>query len=782
MRKLLASLLFASAVAACGPHLATSIKVDQVNLGRVVVYRNGVAFYERRAQVTGGRLTVTVPRDRVDDFLKSLTVVDAITKNPLPVSFPRQQADYGAYLEMSLELPSKAPADVILTYVTESPAWKPSYRIVVGEKDGKRTGRVLLEGWAIVDNTSGEDWKGVVVGVGSSSALSFRYDLWSVRNVQRETLQADAQFAVAPPTGVSPYGPGAGTAAPTQVAELTDEEIRRPPGHPEDASSERLALKSADDDFAESERSREPMSATGAVASQSYGSVAGGAGGGWSEGDGKIKTRGHKRTRTAALDKAGKPGASSPSMPVNPSPAPPPDVRDARYREGDSKLHAIVDSARRSGNTIVIEGVADANRAGGEQRALDRANIVRNQLIDAGVAPGQVKVVTKVEPGQADRVRLNQEAAAAGAEAQGQQGQAAMQEDGPVGESHFESIGPMTVGKGTSAMVSMVRKETDGEVVYLYDAESERGNDKYAFKAVRLTNPTDSTLETGPVTVYGAERFIGEGLSEPIPPRATAVVPFALDRQIVIDKDEDDDNQISRLVTLQRGILTAEVQHIKRTKLTLTNRSSETATVFIRHTVGKGWLLKEHPEGKVQRVGDANLFEIKLGAGESRTVALAEATPLTRTLDLNSEVALDMMKVFVEAPEPSGDLRDQLKGLLGIHREIVDGTEKIDSLRRRLVDYRERMDELHGQLLTLQAVKTGGELMKHLKEKMKDISDRVQKATIDVVDTEEKLMLARVRFQDSLAELKLNDVLAPETAAIDGGPAPTGGGAVKVAK
>jgi hypothetical protein len=767
MRKLLASLLFASAVAACGPTLATSIKVDQVNLGRVVVYRNGVAFYERRAEVTGGKLTVTVPRDRVDDFLKSLTVVDAKTLKPLPVSFPRQQADYGAFLEMSLQLPTKDTADVLLTYVTESPAWKPSYRVVVGEdpKTGKKTGRVMLEGWAIVDNTSGEDWNGVVVGVGSSSALSFRYDLWSVRNVQRETLATDAQFAVAPPTGLSPYGQGAAQSGPQQVAELTDEEIRRPPGHPEDATAERLAVKKTDDD-ADSDYGRDIQAesrsfSAGLGSAEITSSGTRGSAGGWSEGNGKITVKGNKRRRkeVAAKDKA-------PAMDPSRGPAPPPPaVRETRYRDGDSKLRSIVDTARRSGNTIVIEGVADGNRAGAEQRAIDRANIVKNQLIDAGIAPGQVKVVTKVEPGQTDRVRLAQEApttTAAGGE--GQSGGAAMLEEGPVGESHFESIGPMTVGKGTSAMVSMVRQETDGEVVYLYDAESERGNDKYAFKAVRLTNPTESTLETGPVTVYGDKRFIGEGLSEPIPPRATAVIPFALDRQIIIDKDEDDDNQISRLVTLQRGILTAEVQHIKRTKLTVTNRSSEIATVYIRHTVGKGWVLKEFPSGKQERVGDARLFQIRLEPGQVETVSLAEATPLTRTLDLNSEVALNMMKVYVEAPEATGDLRDQLKALLAIHREIVDGTEKIDSVRRRLVDYRQRMDELHAQLLTLQAVKTGGELVKHLKDKMKDISNRVQKSTIDVVDTEEKLMLARVRFQDSLAELKLGDVLAPPVA------------------
>src|SRR5262245_25255112 len=141
---------------------------------------------------------------------------------------------------MKLERPTKAKADVVLTYVTESPSWKPSYRVVVGDK-----GKVMLEGWAIVDNTSGEDWKGVRVGVGSSSALSFKYDLWSVRQVQRETLQAEEKFAIAPPTGISPYG---GTKAAEQggeafLTELGDDEIRRPDGHPDNKDSQRVAMK-----------------------------------------------------------------------------------------------------------------------------------------------------------------------------------------------------------------------------------------------------------------------------------------------------------------------------------------------------------------------------------------------------------------------------------------------------------------------------------------------------------------------------------------------------------
>lgn len=131
------------------------------------------------------------------------------------------------------------------------------------------------------------------------------------------------------------------------------------------------------------------------------------------------------------------------------------------------------------------------------------------------------------------------------------------------------------------------------------------------------------------------------------------------------------------------------------------------------------------------------------------------------TLDLNADVTLGMMKVYVEAADGSKDLKAQLKNLLGIHKGLVDLAQEQDSLRRRLGDYKERMDELHAQILTLQAVKTGNDLMSHLKAKMRDISNRVQKTTIDLVDQEEKIMLSRVRFQDALAELTLDDKTAP---------------------
>jgi hypothetical protein len=717
MKKVLAGFLLSAALVGCGPRHASFVKVDNVALGRVVVYRNGVAFYERRATVKGGTLTVSVPRDRVDDFLKSLTVVDANTNEALPVSIPRDQTSDGNYLVMKLQLPTKNVADVVLTYVTESPSWKPSYRVVVG-----RPGKVLLEGWAIVDNTSGEDWKGVQVGVGSSSALSFKYDLWSVRTVQRETLASEDKFAIAPPTGISPYGGTDKDAGGEAVlTELGDDEIRKPEGHPDNAESSRVAME-------------EPMVADEAVETVSR-----------SESGNRGRYRASKKsTRVAAAKEPAPVAAGAASAPVN-------------YAQGDSKMKTISDALVRSDKMIVIEGYADSTRAGAEIRANDRANLVRNQLIDQGVAPARIKVEAKLGPGNAERVRIVAQAPSPQDQQQAAHAKGLDTDAEPVGESNFQSKQPIDVDRGSSAMVSTVKQETDGEVVYLYTPDSERGNSMFAFRAIRFKNPTTSTLETGPVTVYGEGRFIGEGLSEPIPPKASAVVPYALDRQIVVERDDGEENKLSRIVTIQRGVLTAEVQHIKRQKLTITNRMNDVAKVYIRHTLNKGWKLLDSPP-QFERIGEAHLFEVHLGPNETKTVEIAEATPIERTLDLSADVTLDMMKAWIDVPEGSDELKGQVKKLLGIHRDLIDLSQEQESLERRLRDYRERMDELHAQIVTLQAVKTGGDLMTHLKNKMKDISERVQKATIAKVDAEEKIMLTRVKFQDALAELSLPDV------------------------
>ncbi|HUS68070.1 MAG TPA: hypothetical protein VMZ28_26235 [Kofleriaceae bacterium] len=712
MRAILASAALAAMLPGCRHNY---VKVDDMALGRVVVYRNGVAYYERRATLKGESLAIQVPYDKVNDFLKSLTVRDARTGKPLPVGFPSPAAAAGGMVSMEIDLPRGAPTDLIITYITEAPAWKPSYRLMVDRK-----GAVRLQGWAIVDNTSGEDWTDVRVGVGSSSALSFRYDLWSVRDVVRETLTSDDRFAVAPPTGTSPYGtpPDGG-----EAYAFSDDELPRPDSHP--VVQEQKWQEEADE--MEESIDAAPMASSG-------GSSRGGGG------------------ESASVTRS--------------APAKPPEV--VKREQGREKVKTLAHSIKNKPQRYVVEGFAKKGEADPEARALDRANVLRNQLIEEGVPPAQLEVRNgnidkdgKAVAADTAGVRLVALPRTREEEAAGGKGATAAEDDRPVGESHFESKTPMTVERQRSVMVSIVDQATPGETVYLYDAESARGNQRFAFKAIRFENPTHSALEAGPVTVYDHNGFVGEGLTDPIPGDAIAIVPFALDRQVVVDRVQKAEDRITRLVTLSRGVLTSEVSYVRRSSYDLTNRLNRPVTVYVRHTVADGWNLGTAPAAH-EKVGDAHLFKVALAPRETKAIAVEESTPMTRTLDLRSPSALDMVALYLTQPVDDPGLATPMKTLLALNKEMADHQSSIDNLRQRLGDYRVRMDELHAQIVTLQAVKSGGNLMKHLKQKMTEVSELVQKGTIDLVNREERLMLARIRFQDAIAELTLGGKSDPK--------------------
>jgi len=234
------------------------------------------------------------------------------------------------------------------------------------------------------------------------------------------------------------------------------------------------------------------------------------------------------------------------------------------------------------------------------------------------------------------------------------------------------------------------------------------------------------------------------------------VVPFAADRQIRVSHHGDEDERIAKLETVQRGVVTAEIQHRRTTTYTVTSRLHEPARVYLRHKLQEGWKLVEAPSSFVH-VGDSQLFEVQLQPGETKYVTIAEAAPVQRSFELGSDEALDMMKVYIDEPDASAELKQQIEALLATHRGAADIVDKIRTLREQLVELQGREGELHSQVVTLRAVRTGGELMAAIKSKLVDVSDRIQKTTIAIVDAQEKLMLQRVKFQSQLAELHLTD-------------------------
>jgi len=108
-------------------------------------------------------------------------------------------------VEVEIRLAGAAHHDLVVSYVVAAPMWKPTYRVVLPEV-GART-PALLQGWAVVDNTTGEQWERVAMSLTSGAPIAFRYDLHTPRDVPRSDLtEAGVRKQAAVAIGETSYG------------------------------------------------------------------------------------------------------------------------------------------------------------------------------------------------------------------------------------------------------------------------------------------------------------------------------------------------------------------------------------------------------------------------------------------------------------------------------------------------------------------------------------------------------------------------------------------------
>src|SRR5262249_45608334 len=120
---------------------------------------------------------------------------------------------------VSLTFKGDGKRAVRVGYVVESPIWKPSYRLVL-DKDGK----VHLQGWASIENTTDDDWSTVRMALVSGRPISFQMNIYQPLYMPRPMVEPDKFASLRPPV----YG-GALANAP-QIAQGQAPPMGGPPG------------------------------------------------------------------------------------------------------------------------------------------------------------------------------------------------------------------------------------------------------------------------------------------------------------------------------------------------------------------------------------------------------------------------------------------------------------------------------------------------------------------------------------------------------------------------
>ncbi len=95
---------------------------------------------------------------------------------------------------VALSFLGKGRRRVRVGYVQETPIWKTTYRLVLSQR------KPLLQGWAIVENTSEEDWSGVNLTLVSGRPISFTMDLYEPLYIPRPQVELELYGSLRPQT------------------------------------------------------------------------------------------------------------------------------------------------------------------------------------------------------------------------------------------------------------------------------------------------------------------------------------------------------------------------------------------------------------------------------------------------------------------------------------------------------------------------------------------------------------------------------------------------------
>lgn len=92
------------------------------------------------------------------------------------------RADRTKTVDVVLE--GEGSREIAVSYVQEAPVWKVSYRLVLGDGAAAKD-TMAMHGWAIIENTTDEDWNAVSLALVSGRPVGFRMDLYQPMYVSR---------------------------------------------------------------------------------------------------------------------------------------------------------------------------------------------------------------------------------------------------------------------------------------------------------------------------------------------------------------------------------------------------------------------------------------------------------------------------------------------------------------------------------------------------------------------------------------------------------------------
>ncbi|HTS49591.1 MAG TPA: carboxypeptidase regulatory-like domain-containing protein [Bryobacteraceae bacterium] len=471
---------------------------------------------------------------------------------------------------------------LFVSYLSEVPVWKTTYRVVLSSK-----AKPLLQGWAIVDNTVGEDWEQVQLSLVAGAPHSFIQNLSQPYYARRPVVPLPEAAEIAPQTYEATLVPGAaqlfGIVRDQRGAAIANASVKAydPSGRLIGTATANAAGRYEFDSLPE-----------GSIRLD-------------------VEAAGFRRTAISGL-------MATAGQTVQ---------QDALLQIGSTaeSVNVSASASTIQTETAAMGRVAGMGRSLGSGAGLGGTN--RSQQFTrtspAGVGQGSGGGTSAVESARA--------AAESAASAQ---------ELGDLFEYKLKE--PITIRKNRSALVPIVQASISAEKVSVWN---ERAGLPRPLRALWLTNSSGLTLDGGSFNVIEDETFAGEGIFEPIRPGEKRLISFATDLALNVSSHNATERQRVSRAVVAKGMMTFHEEIREKKTYTFRNEDTVPRTVIVEHPVRNGYELR----GDVQPVETTaawKRFQLPVGAKQTAKLVVDEAR-LEQTAYQVSNLTDEQLALFV---------------------------------------------------------------------------------------------------------------------------------------
>jgi hypothetical protein len=661
-------------------------------LRRVVIYRNGVGYFERQGKVDEDEVTFKVRTEKVGDFLATLAVIEqggsSVRSASFPVDVQKDKDDDadedtgggGGDIDPRFQVLLKPPPakkkekkdgletvrltldgrqhDLIVGYVAETPVWRPSYRLVITRPEPGTPGKpgaastADLQAWGIVQNLSGEDWKGVTLSLVAGSPLAFQATLEKAVIPQRPVVSDEGEVIASVPLGETSLS---NTAPPPPPPP--------PPEPPAGAPTSGHSLASLDQDIAKMEQK-------------------------------------------------------------------PADEARARGKRMPAKGGYLRDARRRAGSGGAAAPAADLD-----------------ELANAPAVPAAPMVTISGEAMPAQRMNpsgpRNVRALAA----------IAMEAGTTHYDLPFTVDIPNKTATMVLLLAKPVPGESS--FLFAPDGGVPESA-SHPFRVVRFTNDTKGLLERGPIAVFENGAFLGQGMVEPLPTGATATVPFALERSLAVEIGRTSNEEGARLAQIEGGRIEIDRDWVTHTKYTVKNGADADAKVLVKHPRQWNTRLHEAPKGTEDNTGTGTaLVPIEVPQHATKVLDVDERSVQRRPVDWLDPLADDAVKGYLADARADQAVAGQLRAAWearGKLRVTLDERDKLYAERRALDA---QVAQLNSSLRAIEKNNLAVALRRDLTDRLGKATARTDEITKRTVVLDMQVSEQSIRFRDLVNVIKM---------------------------